>query len=83
MEIREQAVPGQRYCMVCHKPFRAGDDPQGFTCLSCREKRSTECVIFDRDKGVGSIPANLRERYGEVGNTAVVPKRRRRKEPIA
>lgn len=58
------AKRGQRYCLDCGVPFRNSDYTSGSVCKGCREKKATVGVVFDRKKGVGEIPANLRERYG-------------------
>jgi hypothetical protein len=36
-------------------------------CQECTPKLANQCTIFDRDKGIGSIPPNLREKEQAQG----------------
>ncbi len=33
-------------------------------CASCRLATEKECTVYDRYRGIGAIPKNLREAYG-------------------
>lgn len=55
------ARPGQVYCLSCGKPVPCGDTLGGvMECLPCRLAKAGDCVVFDRDRGIGELPANLR-----------------------
>lgn len=57
----------QIYCQVCKSPrnretgYESTYDP---ICASCHKQQALEYVVYDRARGVGAIPENLK-RYLE------------------
>ena len=64
-EASRKAKLGEGYCTDCDTPVQVrldnGDAP--LYCPDCRAKWCERVVIYDRDRHIGQLPANLKERY--------------------
>ena len=60
------AQPGQVYCVDCGLPFYHGDTHYTeFVCKKCKDSNSDVGLVYDRDRGIGSIPINLLKQYNK------------------
>jgi hypothetical protein len=53
---------GFSYCFDCHEKYRNNSFAGLGRCPVCAAKHSARFTVYDRDKGIGTLPANLRER---------------------
>jgi hypothetical protein len=52
---------GFSYCFECYGKYRGGFAASG-RCTECAAKYAAQFTVYDRDKGIGTLPANLRDR---------------------
>jgi hypothetical protein len=55
----DQFIGSSSTCFDCGEKFRM-EYGRSSRCLECAAKISERFVVYDRDKGVGSLPANLK-----------------------
>jgi hypothetical protein len=55
---RGEYSQGFSYCFDCGEKYRGGWASLG-RCAECAVKYAAQCVVYDRDKGIGRLPPNL------------------------
>lgn len=59
------------YCQICRtlrKRETGYESPYDPVCSSCHKQQALEYVVYDRARGIGAIPENLRRYLDDAGS---------------
>lgn len=61
----------ERYCISCWKIFPRPPSGETDLCRACLQAFLDSCTVYDRDRGLGQLPPNLRK-YEETNRQSII-----------